>query len=104
MTVIHQEDLARLQRQRHPEARTRKLTQALLASCLAATLFTPSAFISAGPQMPASSSRAVRSRRHVPDPTARAAGEEGGGLQQILGMKGAADSSEEPLWKIRLQL
>jgi len=40
----------------------------------------------------------------VPDPTARAAGEEGGGLQQILGMKGAADSSEEPLWKIRLQL
>lgn len=27
-----------------------------------------------------------------------------GGIQQLLGMKGAADSKEEPLWKIRLQL
>eukprot|EP00931_Biecheleriopsis_adriatica_P120912 TRINITY_DN96003_c0_g1_i1.p1 TRINITY_DN96003_c0_g1~~TRINITY_DN96003_c0_g1_i1.p1 ORF type:complete len:415 (+),score=63.38 TRINITY_DN96003_c0_g1_i1:49-1293(+) len=30
--------------------------------------------------------------------------EKEGGVQQLLGMKGAADTEDEPLWKIRLQL
>eukprot|EP00442_Polarella_glacialis_P018968 CAMPEP_0115078080 /NCGR_PEP_ID=MMETSP0227-20121206/17359_1 /TAXON_ID=89957 /ORGANISM="Polarella glacialis, Strain CCMP 1383" /LENGTH=447 /DNA_ID=CAMNT_0002465443 /DNA_START=51 /DNA_END=1394 /DNA_ORIENTATION=- len=31
-------------------------------------------------------------------------GEGKGGVQQLLGMKGAGDTADEPLWKIRLQL
>jgi len=76
----------------------------LLLACATSLMFALSpAFMHVG-QHPVP--RAAVTRRDAQlDRISRAAEpNSGGGLQQLLGMKGAADSSEEPLWKIRLQL
>lgn len=50
------------------------------------------------------SARRVALRRSRAVGTRRAAEQEDGSVKQLLGMKGAGSTEDEPLWKIRLQL